>query len=69
MICIKCYKNDLILQKSEKPGKQLFCPGCGWTGNVLDIFNKIQQDIDFVFEKIGVKNDEKNINNDSDSNN
>ena len=62
MKCLSCGSCDLQVQVGAAK-KNLFCPGCGWTGNVLDIFSKIQKDIDFVFEKIGVKNDEKNIHN------
>ena len=63
MICLSC-KRDLQVQNAVG-NKALFCPGCGWTGSYLEIIDDLQRQLNNIKQEL---NDEKNINDDSNSN-
>ena len=55
MICDSCQGNNVIMRKNK-----IFCPGCGWTGSILDVLEEMQRKI-LNLKQAGPENNERDI--------
>lgn len=56
MICVKCGKSEITINGDNRQARGLFCPGCGWTGGILEVIDNLQMQIKLLKQEL---NDEK----------